>query len=39
MNKDYKWDFDLTNKQDDNLIFLAEQGVDIIKNPDYNKTT
>lgn len=34
MNKDYKWDFDLTNKQDDNLIFLAEQGVDIIKNPD-----
>ena len=34
MNKDYKWSFDLTNKQDDNLIFLAEQGVDIIKNPD-----
>ena len=34
MNKDYKWSVDLTNKQDDNLIFLAEQGVDIIKNPD-----
>ena len=34
MNKNYNWDFDLTNKQDDNLIFLAEQGVDIIKNPD-----
>lgn len=34
MKKDYKWSFDLTNGLDDNLTFLAEQGVDIIKNPD-----
>ena len=34
MKKDYRWSFDLTNGLDDNLIFLSEQGVDIIKNPD-----